>query len=166
MPVLVSDAVHSTLIPVIWSYAKMQTLIQFSLMCILSVSQWVKYWHRPVLNQCWEVMIPCLLIQVPHLTPLCPGLLPDSHFDCVWPFHLQLESSCVAIHELMKTVTDSQTRYRLREAQDRTKAEDLLKRVTFWSIGETVLLFLIGVGQVMMLRSFFADKRGSVAATT
>lgn len=77
-----------------------------------------------------------------------------------------MESSCVAIHELMKTVAESQTRYRLREAQDRTKAEDLLKRVTFWSLGETFLLFLIGVGQVMMLRSFFAEKKGCVAATT
>ncbi|CAG02361.1 unnamed protein product, partial [Tetraodon nigroviridis] len=72
----------------------------------------------------------------------------------------QLESSCVTIHELMKTVTESQTRYRLREAQDRVKAEDLLIRVTFWSIGETVLLFVIGVGQVMMLRSFFTEKKG------
>lgn len=66
----------------------------------------------------------------------------------------------------MKTVTESQTRYRLREAQDRTKAEDLLNRVTFWSIGETFLLFVIGLGQVMMLRSFFIERKSSVAATT
>ncbi|XP_005934590.1 transmembrane emp24 domain-containing protein 3 [Haplochromis burtoni] len=78
----------------------------------------------------------------------------------------QLESSCVAIHEILKVVADSQTWYRLREAQDRTKAEHLLERVTYWSIGETVLLFVIGIGQVMMLKSFFSDKKGSVAATT
>lgn len=66
----------------------------------------------------------------------------------------------------MKTVTETQTRYRLREALDRTKAEDLLKRVTFWSIGETLLLFVIGIGQVMMLRSLFTERKGSVAATT
>lgn len=63
-------------------------------------------------------------------------------------------------------MTESQTQYRLREAQDRTKAEDLLKRVTLWSIGETFLLFVIGIGQVMMLRSFFTDRKSSVAATT
>ncbi|XP_005796202.1 transmembrane emp24 domain-containing protein 3-like [Xiphophorus maculatus] len=78
----------------------------------------------------------------------------------------QLESSCVAIHEVLKVVADSQTWYRLREAQDRTKAEHLFERVTYWSIGETVLLFVIGVGQVMLLRSFFSERKGSVATTT
>ncbi|KAM9366295.1 transmembrane emp24 domain-containing protein 3 [Symphorus nematophorus] len=78
----------------------------------------------------------------------------------------QLESSCVAIHEVLKSVADSQTWYRLREAHDRTKAEHLLERVTYWSIGETVLLFVIGIGQVVLLRSFFTEKKGSVAATT
>ncbi|XP_008303250.1 transmembrane emp24 domain-containing protein 3 [Stegastes partitus] len=78
----------------------------------------------------------------------------------------QLESSCVSIHEILKVVAESQTWYRLREAHDRTKAEHLLERVTYWSIGETVLLFVIGIGQVMMLKSFFADKKGSVLAAT
>lgn len=78
----------------------------------------------------------------------------------------QLESSCVSIHEVLKVVVESQTWYRLREAQDRTKAEYLLERVTFWSIGETVLLFVIGVGQVMLLKSFFVDKKSSLAAST
>ncbi|XP_059205829.1 transmembrane emp24 domain-containing protein 3-like isoform X1 [Centropristis striata] len=78
----------------------------------------------------------------------------------------QLESSCVSIHEILKSVADSQTWYRLREAHDRTKAEHLLDRVTYWSIGETVLLFVIGIGQVMLLKSFFSEKKGSVAATT
>lgn len=81
-------------------------------------------------------------------------------------FCLQLESSCVAIHEILKVVIDSQTWYRLREAQDRTKAEHLFERVTYWSFGETVLLFVIGIGQVMLLKSFFSEKKGSVAATT
>lgn len=77
-----------------------------------------------------------------------------------------MESSCVSIHEVLKVVADSQTWYRLREAHDRTGAEHLHQRVTYWSIGETVLLFVIGVGQVMMLRSFFSEKKGSVAAAT
>lgn len=78
----------------------------------------------------------------------------------------QLESSCVAIHEVLKVVADSQTFYRLREAQDRAKAEYLLERVTFWSIGETVLLFVIGIGQVMLLKSFFGEKKSSLMAST
>nr|XP_057945715.1 transmembrane emp24 domain-containing protein 3 [Doryrhamphus excisus] len=78
----------------------------------------------------------------------------------------QLESTCVSIHEILKVVAESQTWYRLREAHDRTRADQLLERVTFWSIGETILLFIIGIGQVMLLRSFFSDKKGSVAAMT
>ncbi|XP_037835638.1 transmembrane emp24 domain-containing protein 3 [Kryptolebias marmoratus] len=78
----------------------------------------------------------------------------------------QLESSCVAIHEILKVVAESQTWYRLREAQDRTKAEHLHQRVTYWSIGEAALLFTIGIGQVVLLKSFFSDKKSSVAATT
>lgn len=78
----------------------------------------------------------------------------------------QLESSCVAIHEVLKVAAESQTWNRLREAHDRMKAEHLLERVTFWSIGEAVLLFVIGIGQVMMLKSFFSEKKGSVAANT
>lgn len=78
----------------------------------------------------------------------------------------QLESSCVSIHQILNVVSESQTWYRLREAHDRIKAEHLLERVTFWSIGETVLLFFIGIGQVVLLRSFFAEKKGTVAATT
>ncbi|XP_013865874.1 transmembrane emp24 domain-containing protein 3 [Austrofundulus limnaeus] len=78
----------------------------------------------------------------------------------------QLESSCVAIHEILKVVSESQTWYRLREAYDRTRAEHLHQRVAYWSIGETVLLFTIGLGQVMLLKSFFTDKKASVAAST
>ncbi|XP_008309136.1 transmembrane emp24 domain-containing protein 3 [Cynoglossus semilaevis] len=79
----------------------------------------------------------------------------------------QLESSCVSIHENLKVVTNSQNRYRVREAYDRLKAERLLVRVNYWSMGETVFLFVIGIGQVMLLKSFFSEKKGgSVAATT
>ncbi|XP_053175391.1 transmembrane emp24 domain-containing protein 3 [Scomber japonicus] len=91
--------------------------------------------------------------------PLLPGMTRTTALT-------QLESTCVSIHEILKVVADSQTWYRLREAHDRTKAEHLLERVTFWSVGETVLLFVIGIGQVMLLRSFFTDKKGSVAAMT
>ncbi|XP_076615347.1 transmembrane emp24 domain-containing protein 3 [Chaetodon auriga] len=92
-------------------------------------------------------------------TPLLQGLTRTTALT-------QLESSCASIHEILKVVADTQTWYRLREAHDRTKAEHLLERVTYWSIGETVLLFVIGIGQVLLLRSFFSERKGSVAATT
>eukprot|EP00076_Gallus_gallus_P004456 NP_001280237.1 transmembrane emp24 domain-containing protein 3 isoform 2 precursor [Gallus gallus] len=74
-------------------------------------------------------------------------------------FNLQMESACVTIHEALNAVIDSQTHYRLREAQDRSRAEDLNGRVSYWSVGETVILFVVSVGQVMLLKSFFTEKR-------
>ncbi|NXL86545.1 TMED3 protein, partial [Alectura lathami] len=71
----------------------------------------------------------------------------------------QMESACVTIHEALKAVIDSQTHYRLREAQDRSRAEDLNGRVSYWSVGETVILFVVSIGQVMLLKSFFTEKR-------
>lgn len=64
----------------------------------------------------------------------------------------------MTIHEALKTVIDSQTHYRLREAQDRVRAEDLNSRVSYWSVGETVTLFVVSVSQVLLLRSFFTEK--------
>lgn len=53
-----------------------------------------------------------------------------------------------------------QTHHRLREAQSRKRAEDLNRRVMYWSIGETLLIIVIGLGEVVILRSFFSEKKG------
>ncbi|NXW77628.1 TMED3 protein, partial [Hirundo rustica] len=73
----------------------------------------------------------------------------------------QMESACVTIHEMLNAVIDSQTHYRLREAQDRSRAEELHGRVSYWSVGETLILFVVSIGQVMLLKSFFTEKRPS-----
>lgn len=73
----------------------------------------------------------------------------------------QMESACVTIHEMLNAVIDSQTHYRLREAQDRSRAEELNGRVSYWSVGETLILFVVSIGQVMLLKSFFTEKRPS-----
>jgi protein ERP2 len=71
----------------------------------------------------------------------------------------QMESSAVTIHEALKVVSDYQTHHRLRESKGRAFAEDLNERVMYWSIGQTVVILVIGIGQVLVLRSFFTDKR-------
>ncbi|XP_049639633.1 transmembrane emp24 domain-containing protein 3 [Suncus etruscus] len=88
-----------------------------------------------------------------------PPILPDmgSRVTAL----TQMESACVTIHEALKSIIDSQTHYRLREAQDRARAEDLNSRVSSWSVGETVALLLVSLGQVLLLKSFFTDKRSS-----
>ncbi|XP_013392434.1 transmembrane emp24 domain-containing protein 3-like [Lingula anatina] len=84
-------------------------------------------------------------------------LLPDmgAHAKAL----TQLESSAVTIHEAMKVVIDYQTHHRLREGQGRSFAEGLNERVQYWSIGQTVVILIIGIGQVLVLRSFFSDKK-------
>eukprot|EP00075_Anas_platyrhynchos_P013630 XP_027302883.1 transmembrane emp24 domain-containing protein 7 [Anas platyrhynchos] len=70
-----------------------------------------------------------------------------------------MESACVSIHEALKSVIDYQTHFRLREAQGRSRAEDLNTRVAYWSIGEAIILLVVSIGQVFLLKSFFSDKR-------
>lgn len=70
-----------------------------------------------------------------------------------------MESSAVSIHEALKVTIDYQTHHRLREAQGRAFAEDLNDRVMIWSVGEFIVILVIGVGQVLVLRSFFSDKK-------
>ncbi|KAK3093195.1 hypothetical protein FSP39_012494 [Pinctada imbricata] len=72
-----------------------------------------------------------------------------------------METASVNIHEDLKTILDYQTHHRLREAQGRGFAEDLNDRVFYWSLGQSIIILVIGVGQVLVLRSFFTEKRGS-----
>lgn len=73
----------------------------------------------------------------------------------------KLETSSSSIHEQLNTVVDYQTHHRLMEAQGRKRAEDLNARVMYWSLGETVLVVIIGIGQVIVLKNFFSEKKGS-----
>ncbi|GFY51732.1 transmembrane emp24 domain-containing protein 7 [Trichonephila inaurata madagascariensis] len=73
----------------------------------------------------------------------------------------KLETSSSNVHEHLNTIIDYQTHHRLMEAQGRKRAEDLNTRVMYWSMGETVLIILIAVGQVMVLRNFFSEKKGT-----
>ncbi|NXO19968.1 TMED3 protein, partial [Cisticola juncidis] len=88
-----------------------------------------------------------------------PPILPDMNNRVT--ALTQMESACVTIHEMLNSVIDSQTHYRLREAQDRSRAEELNGRVSYWSVGETLILFVVSIGQVMLLKSFFTEKRPS-----
>ena len=70
-----------------------------------------------------------------------------------------METAAVTIHEALKVVIDYQTHHRLREAQGRAFAEDLNERVQMWSVGESLIVLLVGIGQVLILRSFFTDRK-------
>ena len=88
--------------------------------------------------------------------------MPLGQFTCSYirdTFLLQMESAALTIHEALKTVIDYQTHHRLRESKGRGFAEDLNGRVQYWSLGLLVIIVVIGIGQVLVLRSFFTDKK-------
>uniref|UniRef100_A0AC11CAZ9 Uncharacterized protein n=1 Tax=Ovis aries TaxID=9940 RepID=A0AC11CAZ9_SHEEP len=61
--------------------------------------------------------------------------------------------------EALKSVIDHQTHFRLREAQGRSSAEDLNTRVAYWLVREALILLVVSIAQVLLLKSFFSDKR-------
>lgn len=73
----------------------------------------------------------------------------------------QMETSAQEVHENMNAIIDYQTHHRLRETQGRKRAEDLNERIMIWSGFVTVAIFIVGFGQVMVLKSFFSEKKPS-----
>lgn len=71
----------------------------------------------------------------------------------------QMETSALGLYQSLKVIIDYQTHHRLRESQGRSFAEDVNERVQLWSIGQTVVVLLAGVGQVLVLRSFFTERK-------
>ncbi len=74
---------------------------------------------------------------------------------------IQMESSSHSLHENLNKVVDYQTHHRLRESQGRKRAEDLNERVFLWAVGETFAIIVIGIGQVVILKNFFSEKKPS-----
>lgn len=72
-----------------------------------------------------------------------------------------MESSAQDVHEAMESVVDYQTHHRLREAQGRKRAEELNERVMIWSIFVTVAIAVCSLGQVLVLKSWFSEKKPS-----
>jgi len=70
-----------------------------------------------------------------------------------------MESSALNLHQSLKMVIDYQTHHRLRESQGRSFAEDVNERVSYWSVGLTLIIVAASVGQIMVLRSFFTDRK-------
>lgn len=73
----------------------------------------------------------------------------------------QMESSAQEIHKSLNAILDYQTHHRLREAQGRKRGEDLNERVLWFSIIETSSILVITITTVIVLRSFFTEKRPS-----
>lgn len=77
-------------------------------------------------------------------------------------FYLKLEQSSVNIHENLNSLIEAQTHYRLNENKGRKRAEDLNSKVLWWSIGEASVVMVVTIGQVLILKNFFSDKKGTI----
>ncbi|KAK3093738.1 hypothetical protein FSP39_019503 [Pinctada imbricata] len=76
------------------------------------------------------------------------------------------ETSCDNIHTEMTTVVNYQREFRLKEALGRHLAERMNQNVSWWSIGQTVVILLTGLGQVFILKTFFTEKSSTVKVET
>ena len=52
-----------------------------------------------------------------------------------------------------------QTHYRLNEARGRFGAEELNGRVQWWSLVQAIVILCSGLGQVLVLKTFFTEKQ-------
>lgn len=73
----------------------------------------------------------------------------------------QMEQTAQEIHKSLNAILDYQTHHRLREAQGRKRGEDLNERVLWFSIIETSSILIIGITTVIVLRSFFGERKPS-----
>ncbi|XP_038670164.1 transmembrane emp24 domain-containing protein 3-like [Scyliorhinus canicula] len=100
-------------------------------------------------------------LEVGEMTPLLP--IPVDKDAAL----TQLESSCNSIHFALSNVAKLQTQQRVQAAIDRLHAENIRTHIIYWASSETIILFLVTIGQVIILKRFFTDKRvnASVANT-
>lgn len=73
----------------------------------------------------------------------------------------QMELTAQEIHKSLNAILDYQTHHRLREAQGRKRGEDLNERVLWFSIIESSAILIIGITTVIVLRSFFGERKPS-----
>ncbi|XP_078097134.1 transmembrane emp24 domain-containing protein 3-like [Mustelus asterias] len=78
----------------------------------------------------------------------------------------QLESSCISIYYALNIVVKLQTQQRVQASIDRLHAEDISTHIIYWASSETLILFLVTVGQVIILKRFFTDKRANASVAT
>ena len=71
----------------------------------------------------------------------------------------QMEESLEHLHRVLSNVVRYQLLYRHNEARGRFRAEELSLHIQWWSIGESLLILVSSVGQIVMLKAFFTSKR-------
>ncbi|XP_031632071.1 transmembrane emp24 domain-containing protein 7-like [Contarinia nasturtii] len=70
-----------------------------------------------------------------------------------------MNETAQSIHIHLQVASILQTDYRRLESKGRHFAEDLNGRVLTWSLVQTIIIIVIGLSQVIILRTFFNDPK-------
>ncbi|XP_054721067.1 transmembrane emp24 domain-containing protein 4-like [Uloborus diversus] len=71
----------------------------------------------------------------------------------------EIETKFKQLVEKAAAVTKEQDYQRYREELFRGTTETISQRVLYWSVGETIILILMGIWQMQNLRGFFESKK-------
>lgn len=71
----------------------------------------------------------------------------------------QLEESMETIHRYSTDVMAFQKAYRLNEAIGRYQADQLNQTVQWWSLVQSVVILVAGLGEIFVLKRFFTDRK-------
>ncbi|XP_033115943.1 transmembrane emp24 domain-containing protein 7-like [Anneissia japonica] len=77
-----------------------------------------------------------------------------------------LESYQEEIYQNLLTVIEHQRQYRIRELIGRHYADQLLVRIGNWSLGVAVMILLTGIGQTLIMKYFFTERRTTIKHQT
>ncbi|XP_078283514.1 transmembrane emp24 domain-containing protein 3-like [Rhinoraja longicauda] len=74
----------------------------------------------------------------------------------------QLEYSCIKVHSSLVRLEDLQTNYHVQLLVDWLHAATVNTSIMYWAASETIILFLVTIGQVVVLKKFFTEKKANV----
>ncbi|CAD5113798.1 unnamed protein product [Dimorphilus gyrociliatus] len=74
-----------------------------------------------------------------------------------------IEDRLESIHSANSQIVEEQVHYKLNEAEGRHSAERLNMMVQIYAFGQAIGILITGLGQVLILKTFFQDGRPSSA---
>uniref|UniRef100_UPI00398EF812 transmembrane emp24 domain-containing protein 3-like n=1 Tax=Pristiophorus japonicus TaxID=55135 RepID=UPI00398EF812 len=75
----------------------------------------------------------------------------------------QLESSCDFLHSALSIVVTFQSRQRILATIDGLHAKAISTHLIYWALSETILLCLVTIGQMIILKRFFTEKKANAS---
>lgn len=78
----------------------------------------------------------------------------------------QMEESMEAIHRHATEVMKFQKVYRANEARGRYEADQLNQTVQWWSLTQSFIILIAGLGEIVILKRFFTHRRDGPSSLT